>query len=247
MGVRSRERRGYHRTIVQSGQNPQRRASILEIIGAWLHIWTPPRDVRVPPVPRRKLAIWSAVGALVLGAALAVMIPRIQSGKNERAAADSALAAKRAAHNRARIIHAQTPHHADAANLLPAAGASSAAVASSREELLQSVQASIFDDARRRATAGEMRPVIGPTTCARAPGTPTAGDVGVFDCFVVTTKIKETEHNLPGALGYPFRAVVDYKTYAYTWCKAEQVPGEMLVLHPDDVTILPAECRGPKA
>jgi len=39
--------------------------------------------------------------------------------------------------------------------------------------------------------------------------------------------------NVPGALGYPFRAVVDYGDYTYTWCKTEQVPGEMLVLAPD--------------
>ncbi len=233
--------------MVQPVQNPQRRASIPEIIGAWLHVWTPPRDARVPPVPWRQLAIWSVVGAVVIGGALAVMIPRVQDGKNARAAAESELAAQRAAHNRARIVRAQTPRHGKSANLMPAAGASAAQLASAREDLLQDVQASILGDARKRAAAGEMRPVTGPTTCTHAPGTPTTGDVGVFDCFVVTVKIEATERNVPGALGYPFRAVVDYTDFSYTWCKAEQVPGEMLVLHPKDVTILPVECRGPKA
>jgi hypothetical protein len=92
-----------------------------------------------------------------------------------------------------------------------------------------------------------MRPVIGPTSCERAPGTPAAGALGVFDCFVVTTKIKASERNVPGAMGYPFRAVVDYRDYSYTWCKVEQVPGEMLVLAPEDVTLLPPACRGPKS
>ena len=92
-----------------------------------------------------------------------------------------------------------------------------------------------------------MRPVTGPTTCERAPGTPTTGDIRVFDCFIVTRKIKASERNLAGALGYPFRAVVDYRDYTYTWCKIEQVPGEMLVLLPDKVVLLPPECQGPKA
>ena len=41
----------------------QRRASVLEIVGVWLHVWTAPRDVEIPPVPWRKLAIWTGVGA----------------------------------------------------------------------------------------------------------------------------------------------------------------------------------------
>ena len=73
---------------VTSATGNQRRASVLEILGAWLHVWTPPRDVEIPPVPWRKLAIWAGVGAVVLGVALAVMIPRINEGKDERAAAE---------------------------------------------------------------------------------------------------------------------------------------------------------------
>ena len=57
----------------------------------------------------------------------------------------------------------------------------------------------------------------------------------MFDCFIVTRKIKATERNMAGASGYPFRAVVDYRDYTYTWCKVEQMPGEMLVLAPDEV------------
>ena len=44
----------------------------------------------IPPVPWRKLAIWAGVVALVLGVALAVMIPRINEGKETRAAPSSA-------------------------------------------------------------------------------------------------------------------------------------------------------------
>jgi hypothetical protein len=225
----------------------QRRASIPEIIGAWLHVWTPPRDRRVPPVPWKALGIGGAAALVVAGAALAVMVPRIDATKDENAARRQAELARAAAANRARINRAQTPHHGAAASLLPAAESTPDEREAARASLLERVEADIFKDARTRAARREIRPVIGPTTCERAPGTPVAGPVGVFDCFVVTTRIEATERNLPGALGYPFRAVVDYRDYSYTWCKAEQVPGEMLVLAPDDVTLLPPECRGPKA
>ena len=100
----------------------------------------------------------------------------------------------------------------------------------------------------RARRAARCAPVTGPTTCERAPGTPTSGDIRVFDCFIVTTQDQaRVERNVAGALGYPFRAVVNYDDYAYTWCKIEQVPGEMLVLLPDKVVLLPPECKGPKA
>ena len=63
---------------------------------------------------------------------------------------------------------------------------------------------------------------------------------------MVTTRIPKGKRNPAGALGYPFRAVVNYKTFTYNWCKTEQIPGEMLVLAPEDVTLLPAACRGPR-
>ena len=104
-------------------RNSSGRASILEIIGAWLHIWTPPRDAYVPPIPWRKLAIGAGIGAVVLGAVLAVMVPRINEGKESRAAIERAKDERNAARNRARINHVQRPQRADAGALLPAADA----------------------------------------------------------------------------------------------------------------------------
>ncbi len=228
-------------------QQQQRRASILEIVGAWLHIWTPPRDAHVPPVPWRKLAIGGGIGVVLLGAALAVLIPRIDDSKQRDAAAFRAERAQAEAANRARITRAQRPMHGEAAALVPVADATPLEREAARDGLIDKVKADIFADARSRAARGEMRPVTGPTDCERAPGTPSSGDIRVLDCFVVTTRIKPTERNMAGAMGYPFRVVVDYGDYTYTWCKAEQVPGEMLVLLPDKVVLLPPECRGPKA
>ena len=229
------------------GQKPQRRASIIETIGVWLHLSTPPRDTVVPPVPWRKLAIGAVAGAVLLGIVLAVMIPRIESSKADRAAADRAASEKSKAARAAIIKEAQRAQSASAAEILPAAQATDAEVTQAREQLLASVRESIFADAQSRAEAGEIRPVIGPTTCDRAPGTPASGPYGVFDCYVVSHRIKAGSRNRAGSLGYSFRAVVDYGTFGYTWCKAELPPGEKVIQWRHNSVPLPDECQAPKA
>jgi hypothetical protein len=228
---------------VHSATENQRRASVFEIVGAWLHLWTPPRDVEIPPIPWRKLAIWSGVGVVVLGVALAVMIPRINVGKEERSAQAAAEQARARKANRERVIKLQQPRTGELAALKPAAGASEAQVAMARQQLVTGVEAAITADARKRAATGEISKVQGPTTCTRAAGTPASGPVGVFDCYTVVRKVPKVETNVAGSIGYPFRAVVDYSTFSYTFCRTEQLPGEQLIPDPRTVVQLPAACR----
>jgi hypothetical protein len=224
---------------MSSATGNQRRASIPEIVGAWLHVWTPPRDVAVPPVPWRKLAVGFGVGALVLGVALAVMIPRINEGKDQRAAEARAEQAKTAAVNRARVIELQKPRSGSAAQLLPPAGASATEVSAAREQFLHRVESTITADAQARAARGEISKVRGPTTCEPAAG----ARGGVFDCYTVVRIVPKVETNAAGSIGYPFRAVLDYEDFTYAFCRVEQFPGEMLVPDPRKVVQLPAACR----
>ncbi|MEA2139427.1 MAG: hypothetical protein QOG56_2577, partial [Solirubrobacteraceae bacterium] len=54
------------------------RASRWEIVGAWLRIWTPPRDVEIPPFPRRRALVAAVVlGGVAAALALAVIAPAI--------------------------------------------------------------------------------------------------------------------------------------------------------------------------
>src|SRR3954447_25939691 len=146
-----------------AGGEMQRRASIFEIVGAWLHLWTPPRDVDIPPVPWRKLAIWTGVAIVVVGAALAVLVPRIDSAKESRAAKEAAAAAHARAANRARIVAEQRPRHGSAAALKPTSDASASEQAAARTALVHHVEQAVFADSRARARAGEIRQVQGPT------------------------------------------------------------------------------------
>ena len=117
-------RRLYPHQWVARGGEKQQGPSIFEILGAWLRIWVPPRDVEIPPVPWRKLGIGFGVGALVLGGVLAVAIPRIDEDKDRRSAEVRAERARAASANRERIIHVQRPLHGEAPSVRPAADAS---------------------------------------------------------------------------------------------------------------------------
>jgi hypothetical protein len=228
---------------VEGTAGNQRRASVLEILGVWLHVWTAPRDVVIPPVPWRKLALWGAVGAIVLGVALAIMIPRIDAGKSDRAAAAAAEQARAQKANRQRVIKLQQPRTGEFASLKPARDASAAEVASARARMVSSVEAAITADARKRAAAGEISKIQGPTTCTRAAGTPATGPIGVLDCYTVVRKVPKVATNVAGSIGYPFRAVVNYRAFSYAFCRTEQFPGEQLIPDPRTVVELPAACR----
>jgi hypothetical protein len=221
----------------------QRRASALEIVGVWLHVWTAPRDVEVPPIPWRKLAIWAGVGAVVLGIALAIMIPRINEGKSERAASAAAEQARVRALNRERVIKLQQPRTGEFASLKPAKNAGPAAEVAARAKLVAGVETAITADAQKRAATGEISKVQGPTTCSPTAGGPTSGPLGVFDCYTVVRKVPKVKTNVAGSIGYPFRAVVNYSTFTYTFCRTEQFPGEQLIPDPRTVVQLPAACR----
>jgi hypothetical protein len=230
--------------MATGGETP-RHASVPEIVGAWLRVWTPPRDVEIPPVPWRKLAYGTVAGLVVLAAALAVLVPRIDSGKRSRADQAAAFQAHARAANRARVTKLQRALHGSATALKPAAGASAAEVASARRQLMGKVEASIMGDALARARAREIRDVQGPTTCATTPGTKAGGTIGVFDCFTVAGRIAPSKRTAAGAIGYPFRAVVDFGAFTYAWCRTEQFPGEKLIPDPRLVVQLPPACRAP--
>jgi hypothetical protein len=228
-----------------SVSQPQRRANLLEIIGAWLHVWVPPRDAYVPPIPWKKLAIGFGIGAVIVGIALAIMVPRIDTNKRQTAARKAAEKRQAVAQNRARINREQAPHHGAAVALLPSAHASAAERAAAKAQLMDHVRADIVADAHARAAAGEMHDVVGTPACTTVPGTANLTNFGVYDCFLTTHAIPAGKRNVPGAIGYPFRAVVNFKTFTYNWCKTENIPGELMILAPKDVTLLPAACQKP--
>src|SRR5215213_4840872 len=236
---------------MRTGGETRRRASLPETLGTWLRIWTPPRDVEVPPVPVRGLAIGGAVLLVLLVGAAALIVPAIDSSKERAAAADAREAAQRREANRRRTISEQRPRRLELATLRPAAGAPAAQRIAARATLLERAEAAISADARERATAGELEGRPRGTECEpypkRDPGDGPERDLGarrgVYNCLVFVRAIAVTETNGGGQLGYPFRAVLDFERFSVTWCKTNPVPGERVVPDPRTVIELPRACR----
>lgn len=220
----------------------------METVGAWLRIWTPPRDVEVPPVPVRAL-LGVVAGLVAVGVAIAVLVaPQIDESKQQADARDRAAENARRDAAARRAIESQRATVVSLAALRPPPGGSAAERRAAREGLVAEVEQRITADARARARAGELRNVTGPTSCQPKAGTPPEiGDLavrrGVFDCDTIVRAIVETDRNQAGSLTYPFRAVIDFATFKVAWCKTNPVPGELAVPDPRLVVELPAACR----
>jgi hypothetical protein len=227
------------------------RLSRFEVLGAWLHLWTPYRDAEVPPVPVRRIATWTLVGLLVLGGASLVIVPAIRDAKQRGDARDArALAASRARQRRA-IERVQQPHHGHVARPRGFARAGERRQLRLRSGLLRTSEAAVMADARHRVATGAFRNQVRALECRPTPAGPDPkapgaeadlhARAGAYDCIAVTRFIPNGADR--GALGYPFRLVVDYARFAYVWCKSTPVPGEQVIPDPKSVVLLPRECR----
>jgi hypothetical protein len=176
-----------------------------EILGAWLHVWTPPKGLEVPPVPWRKVALWALGLAVVLGVAAAITVPRIDQGKKAGAAerARQTLAADNA--ERARLRADQKVHR-----VAVPAGA----------QAVHTLEAGITADAKARVRAKTITGPVLSTQCT--PAEPSANQFPasrVYKCFV------ETASGIPGegkdvlGTGYPFVATIYAKQHSAAWCK----------------------------
>jgi hypothetical protein len=227
------------------------RLSRFEVLGAWLHLWTPHRDAEIPPVPVRRILAWGLAGILVLGGASLVAVPAIRGAKQRGDARDArALATSRARQRRA-IEVAQRPRHGHVPRPRDLARLGDGERLRLRSALLRSSETAILADARQRVVTGEFRNPVRTLECRRTPpgSDPKAPGaeadlrtrVGAYDCIAVTRFIPNGADR--GALGYPFRLVVNYARFDYAWCKSTPVPGEQVIPDPRSVVRLPRECR----
>ena len=200
------------------------RASRLETLGAWLHVWTPPRDVIVPPVPWRKVAIGAGV-LLLLGVFTALVIaPAVDDAKDRSAAEERAAEDRRRAARRAHLRSEQR------ARLGPLP----------RTEPLAAVEALIGRDARARFDTDGR-----PASCETAPGEDGGGPRVVYDCFATVREIRGAgdQDGATGALAIPYRAVLDLDGRRYAFCKINPHPGEAAIAAAEEVVELPPACR----
>lgn len=220
------------RPLTEHGSAPApSRASRWEIVGAWLGVWTPPRDVEVPPPPSaRRLAVIGGAAVIAAGAALAIAVPRIDDAKHDRAARAAAAQAAHEASQRAGAVRIQR-----AAFGTTTAGTTAGQLADARRAILA--------DARARHTAGELGARTGSVTCTRAAGSART-DLRRFSCVAVTSPIAGVAAGPRRNLGYPFSLVLQPAAGRFAWCRTLPVPAEGATGRSGVRVPQPAVCRG---
>ena len=239
-------------------REPERqRATRWETLGAWLNLWTPPRDVEVPPRPGPRVLAALAAGVLAAAALfVAFAVPALNETRAEREAGERRERNAIAARIRARQQAEQRPRFGRAAP--PPADASDQGKLAARRALVATLERHVTADARRRFAKGTQASKVSSTRCVRFPrSTETAGaelDLrarrGAYDCLARIRDIVRggEQGDVPaGQLAYPFRAIVDFATFRYAFCRIAPVPGEQIVPDPRRVAGLPRPCRAPRA
>jgi hypothetical protein len=218
------------------------KANPLEILGAWLRVWTPPRDVEIPPVPRR----WAAalgVGVLVVVALVVlVVMPAIDSDKQADADRRAKAAAAAKERRNAAARRDQRARTGADPELAPAR------TPEDRHRLVADIEAAITTDANARFAAGTVSSRTRSTDCEPYLGGPPPEDdatrrTGAYDCTALIREIKG--QGSTGRLGYPFRAIVDFESASWAFCKVNPIPSERSLPDPRTVVPLPKACSVP--
>jgi type II secretory pathway pseudopilin PulG len=181
------------------------RASRWEVIGAWLHIWTPPRGVEIPPIPWRAVWLWGLAAVVLIAGTAAVAIPKIDGAKRAGAAqrAREQLAADNA--ERARLRRDQTPHRQHIA---------------ARGNAVAALERAITADARARVRVQQLQGPVLSTHCEpAATGVAQVTASRVYKCFVKTATGLRGEGQDILSTGYPFVATIFSKRREVVWCK----------------------------
>lgn len=184
-----------------------------EIVGAWLHIWTAPKDVEVPPVPVRKLLLASLGFVVVAGIAAALVIPPLERGKSAGATRQARAESAALRAEVARLRADQRPRTVRVPAGTPLVGA---------------LETAVTADAVARSRGGTIKgPVLG-TKCEASPAYDSVYPGSrVYKCFVKTS----TGHQgvLEGdrfGTGYPFVATIYPAARRLVWCKENPRPDE---------------------
>jgi len=217
----------------------RRRLGRLEIVGAWLGVWTPPRGAVVPPVPWRALAAAAALLVAAVVAAVVLLAPGVRGGREQAAERERAAAAQRHARALATADREQRPRTgrgpAD-----PGDGTAPAGRTRARTALLAAAQQALQADAGTRR-AGRIRGLdcepFPRGSAERPPVEDLSRRAAAYQCVAVTSRFGEGSGQ-EGVIGIPFRLVTRFGQGSYAFCRVVPLSDRDRLTHP-----LPAACR----
>ena len=207
------------------------RAGRLEILGAWLHVWTPPRDTYVPPPPRgRRLVVLVAVIGIPLAAAVTTLALVFAGTRHREAAQARREAAQTAARERARLRLDQAVHRGSGPPVRLSGDAAS--IRAGQGRLVTAVEAAITRDALDRFRRHQITRVTGTSCKPYAPGAigappppPLRAQVGRYECLASTgSLVLGTQKQVTS--GYPFWVRIFFTSGRFAWCKINPQAGE---------------------
>jgi hypothetical protein len=182
--------------------------------------------------PRGRVAAKVGGAVLVVGLAVAaiVLVPQIADSKRERADRERREAATAMAERRRRVIEEQRPHRGSASTR-------------SRSAVLAELETAILADARARAASGALSgPAAKRVRCRPLTGVDPGARRVAYDCIAITSELPSDENLPQGVIGHPFRAVADYSSGRFTWCKVSGRAAEGAFSQQDLAIRLPREC-----
>ena len=217
---------------------PRQRLGRLETLGAWLNLWTPPRDVPVPAVPWKALGITATVLVAGLVALALLVFPRVAADRDAAREREQRIAAERHAALLASVDREQQPHVGRGPRDLPAD--EPARRVRTRIGLITEARSAIARDAGERSA----RRILG-VQCEPFPrvvdGTPTrelSRGAAAYDCVAVTSRFDTGASSPGGVIGMPFRLVAHFDSGRYAWCRIVPLGDRDRLSHP-----LPDACR----
>jgi hypothetical protein len=187
---------------------------------------------KLSPRGRRTAAVVGALTLVAVAVGLYFIIPAITESKEERAAAEQRAVAHREAQLVARLKAEQRLVEGRGT---PSRGLDGDAEITARKALAAELAAGVHKDANARVRSGEFGHAVKRVECERYPrgargedpATDLSSATGRYSCLAITVDAPRTELNNPSSIGYPYRALVDFPSGKYTFCKFSGRPGEL--------------------
>lgn len=204
---------------------------------------------QMSPRARRLAAAGLALLVLGAGAAAALFVPDLRSDEADK---EEREAAERRALREERIRKLREEQRVMRANgLADDPSAPELERLRRRRALLADLRTSVLSDARARVRSGEFERAILFTRCGPFPRTarnyrPEAdlsAESGRYECLAVTAESPDAAGSEGAYIGQPFRALIDFDSGRYAWCKISGVAGEG-ALDPELLVGVPRACGG---